>query len=60
MIRRASGGNNSTGCYGLADNKVALDFVEGENNTIRTIQKRAYAFQDEDYLRVEILNRTCR
>jgi transposase len=39
------------------DNKVALGFVEGLNNKIRTIQKRAYGFRDEDYLRLKIL--TC-
>jgi transposase len=39
------------------DNKVALGFVEGLNNKIRTIQKRAYGFHDEDYLRLKIL--TC-
>lgn len=43
--------------YCHADNKVALGFVEGLNNKIRTIQKRAYGFQDEDYLRLKIL--TC-
>ncbi len=43
--------------YCPADNKVALGFVEGLNNKIRTIQKRAYGFRDEDYLRLKIL--TC-
>jgi transposase len=43
--------------YCHAENKVALGFVEGLNNKIRTIQKRAYGFQDEDYLRLKIL--TC-
>ena len=43
--------------YCHANNKVALGFVEGLNNKIRTIQKRAYGFQDEDYLRLKIL--TC-
>lgn len=44
--------------YCHADNKVALGFVEGLNNKIRTIQKRAYGFQDEDYLRLKILTAT--
>ena len=43
--------------YCQASNKVALGFVEGLNNKIRTIQKRAYGFQDEEYLRLKIL--TC-
>ena len=43
--------------YCQAGNKVALGFVEGLNNKIRTIQKRAYGFQDEEYLRLKIL--TC-
>jgi transposase len=44
--------------YCHANNKVALGFVEGLNNKIRTIQKRAYGFQDEDYLRLKILTST--
>jgi len=43
--------------YCHEENKVALGFVEGLNNKIRTIQKRAYGFQDENYLRLKIL--TC-
>jgi transposase len=43
--------------YCHADNKVALGFVEGLNNKIRTIQKKAYGYRDEDYLRMKIL--TC-
>ena len=39
------------------DNKVALGFVEGLNNKIRTIQRKAYGFRDEDYFRLKIL--TC-
>jgi transposase len=42
-------------CY--ADNKVALGFVEGLNNKIRVIQRRAYGLRDEEYLRLKIL--TC-
>ena len=43
--------------YCQAENKVALGFVEGLNNKIRAIQRRAYGFRDEDYLRLKIL--TC-
>jgi transposase len=43
--------------YCEADTKIALGFVEGLNNKIRTLQKRAYGFRDEDYLRLQIL--TC-
>jgi transposase len=43
--------------YCHAENKVALGFVEGLNNKIRTIQRRAYGLRDEDYLRLKIL--TC-
>jgi transposase len=43
--------------YCEADTKIALGFVEGLNNKIRTLQKRAYGFRDEDYLRLKIL--TC-
>ena len=43
--------------YCHAENKVALGFVEGLNNKIRVIQRRAYGFRDEEYLRLKIL--TC-
>lgn len=39
------------------ENQVPLGFVEGLNNKIRAIQRRAYGFRDEDYLRLKIL--TC-
>ena len=38
-------------------NKVSLGFVEGLNNKIRSLQKRAYGFHDEEYFRLKIL--TC-
>ncbi len=38
-------------------NKVPLGFVEGFNNKIRVIQRRAYGLRDEEYLRLKIL--TC-
>jgi hypothetical protein len=38
-------------------NKVSLGFVEGLNNKIRVIQRRAYGLRDEEYLRLKIL--TC-
>ena len=43
--------------YCQQENKVPLGFVEGLNNKIRTIQRRAYGFRDEEYLRLKIL--TC-
>src|SRR6266851_346340 len=39
------------------DNKVALGFVEGLNNKIRVIQRRAYGLRDEEYLQLKVL--TC-
>lgn len=39
------------------ENKIALGFVEGLNNKIRVIQRRAYGLRDEEYLRLKIL--TC-
>ena len=38
-------------------NKVPLGFVEGFNNRIRVLQRRAYGLRDEEYLRLKIL--TC-
>jgi transposase len=42
-------------CY--EENKVPLGFVEGINNKVRVIQRRAYGLRDEEYLRLKIL--TC-
>jgi transposase len=39
------------------ENKVSLGFVEGVNNKIRVIQRRAYGLKDEEYLRLKVL--TC-
>jgi transposase len=43
--------------YCQVENKVALGFVEGLNNKIRAIQRRAYGYSDEEYFRLKIL--TC-
>lgn len=43
--------------YCNPENKVPLGFVEGFNNKIRVIQRRAYGLRDEEYLRLKIL--TC-
>jgi transposase len=43
--------------YTKPENKVPLGFVEGLNNKIRVIQRRAYGFRDEEYLRLKVL--TC-
>ena len=43
--------------YFRLENKVSLGFVEGLNNKIRVIQRRAYGLRNEDYLRLKIL--TC-
>ena len=44
--------------YCKPENKVSLGFVEGLNNKIRVIQRRAYGIRDEEYLRLKIF--TCR
>jgi transposase len=41
--------------YCRPENKVPLGFVEGLNNKIRVIQRRAYGFRDEEYLRLKVL-----
>ncbi len=41
----------------LSEDKVSLGFVEGLNNKVRVIQRRAYGLRDEEYLRLKIL--TC-
>ena len=41
--------------YCQPENKIALGFVEGLNNKIRVIQRRAYGLRDEEYLRLKVL-----
>ncbi len=43
--------------YCKPGNKASLGFVEGLNNKIRVIQRRAYGLRDEGYLRLKVL--TC-
>jgi transposase len=43
--------------YCQPENKVSLGFVEGLNNKIRVLQRRAYGLRDPEYLRLKIL--TC-
>ena len=43
--------------YCKPENKIALGFVEGLNNKIRVLQRRAYGLRDEEYLRLKVL--TC-
>ena len=39
------------------EEKISLGFVEGLNNKIRVLQRRAYGLRDEEYLRLKVL--TC-
>lgn len=41
--------------YCNPDNKVSLGFMEGLNNKIRVIQRRAYGIRDKEYLRLKVL-----
>jgi len=43
--------------YCNSKEKVSLGFVEGLNNKIRSIQRRAFGLRDEEYLRLKVL--TC-
>jgi transposase len=43
--------------YCHPENKVALGFVEGLNNKVRVLQRRAYGLRDGEYLRLKVL--TC-
>jgi len=38
---------------------IPLGFVEGLNNKIRVIQRRAYGLRDEAYLRLKVLTCMC-
>jgi transposase len=41
--------------YCKPENKVSLGLVEGLNNKIRVIQRRAYGYRDEEYLKLKII-----
>jgi transposase len=41
--------------YCKPENKIALGFVEGLNNKVRVLQRRAYGLRDEEYLKLKIL-----
>jgi len=41
--------------YCRPENKVSLGMVEGLNNKIRVIQRTAYGYRDEEYLRLKII-----
>jgi transposase len=41
--------------YCQQENKVSLGLVEGLNNKIRVLQRRAYGYRDKDYLTLKIV-----
>lgn len=41
--------------YCHPENKFNLGMVEGLNNQIRVLQRRAYGYRDEDYLKLKIV-----
>ena len=41
--------------YCHPENKVSLGLVEGVNNKIRVLQRRAYGYRDEEYLKLKII-----
>lgn len=41
--------------YCHPEHKVSLGLVEGLNNKIRVLQRRAYGYRDEDYLKLKII-----
>ena len=43
--------------YCKPENKIALGFVEGFNNKIRVVQRRAFGLRDEEYLALKIRTR---
>jgi transposase len=52
MIERHWDGITS---YCHPENKVSLGLVEGLNNKIRVLQRRAYGYRDEEYLKLKIV-----
>jgi transposase len=41
--------------YCHPDHKISLGMVEGLNNKIRVLQRKAYGYRDEDYLKLKIV-----
>lgn len=41
--------------YCRPENKISLGMVEGLNNKIRVLQRRAYGYADEEYLKLKIV-----
>ena len=41
--------------YCHPENKVSLGLVEGVNNKIRVLQRRAYGYRDEEYFKLKII-----
>jgi transposase len=41
--------------YCNPDNKISLGLVEGVNNKIRVIQRKAYDYRDQEYLKLKII-----
>ena len=41
--------------YCHPENKVSLGLVEGLNNKIRVLQRRAYGYRDEGYLKLKVV-----
>jgi transposase len=41
--------------YCEPENKVSLGMVEGLNNKIRVLQRRAYGYRDEEYMKLKII-----
>ncbi len=48
---------HSIASYCHPENKVSLALVDGVNNKIRVLQRRAYGYRDEDYLKLKIVAR---
>jgi hypothetical protein len=44
--------------YCQPENKFSLGFVEGLNNKLRVMQRRAYGLRDEEYPRLKVLTST--
>ena len=41
--------------YIKEEEKVKMGFVEGVNNKIRVMQRSAYGYRDEEYMKLKIL-----
>ncbi len=55
FVKRIERRWDGSAAYCHPEYKVSLERVQGLNNKIRVIQRSAYGYRDEDYLKLKII-----